>query len=211
MIRSNYRVRVRETTSHLRSVVLQVQRSKKRLTLGLKPSYFEGDPDTSDDDNDDSDDSDGGSDGNVVEEHGVGKVKVVTPMDVTDASDEDHDQQEQDGATDNDSDDEDSDGNDDDDDDAGNTRKPKHPQGILEGALGKTCALGDASAFTLNFGGLGFGGGGALSDSDEDSDEDSDDGGNAKGYVRFQGLAMFSVLGQYHMYGADTPNNEILD
>lgn len=156
----------------------QVERNKKRLSLGLKPSYFQGDPDSSDeedahcsidasdassDDEEQSDDeeeegSDSGE-GSDRDEGSRGDVKVVAAMDVSDGSSEGPLSEEEE----------------DDEDSEEDERSSKRPRGVLEGGLGG--ASRGANAFSLNFGDLGtIGGAGASSDEDEETDEDSDDG-----------------------------------
>ena len=179
----------------------QVERSKKRLSLSLKPSYFKDDPDSSDSEGSDSDgdqesgdDEDDGGDGSG----GQKLLKAVSAMDV---SDDEDDQAETDEEQDDDDDDDDGDGDDNDseeeEDDSDEEeeneneedwRSSKRPRSVLEEGLGGGGVTGKgANAFSLDFGSLGsMGGAGASSDEDEDSDDESDGdngGGDGNGWV----------------------------
>ena len=178
----------------------QVERSKKRLSLSLKPSYFKDDPDSSDSEGSDSDgdqesgdDEDDGGDGSG----GQKLLKAVSAMDVSDDEDdqaETDEEQDDDDDDDGDGDDNDSEEEEDDSDEEEENeneedwRSSKRPRSVLEEGLGGGGVTGKgANAFSLDFGSLGsMGGAGASSDEDEDSDDESDGdngGGDGNGWV----------------------------
>lgn len=141
----------------------QVERNKKRLSLGLKPSYFERDPDSSDEEDApdsvgapeaSSDEDEDEPSGDEEEDSDGPDVKVVAAMDVSDDSSEGPLSEE-------------------DEDSEEDERSSKRPRGVLEGGL-REDSRGGANAFSLNFGDLGTIGGAGAS-SDEETDEDSDD------------------------------------
>ncbi|CAM9211625.1 unnamed protein product, partial [Ectocarpus sp. 12 AP-2014] len=154
----------------VKAVVLKVNKGKKRVSLGLKASYFEDDPDS------DSDEDGSGSDedGNEAESSDENDdILAAAAMQVPDdGGDEPEDESEEEESEDS-------------DDDESQRASKRARGGVLGGGLGGE-KVGEANAFSLNFGDLGIsmGGAGASSDEDEDSDEDDDsdqDGGGASG------------------------------
>lgn len=160
--------------------VMQVERSTKRLNLGLKPRYFEGDADSSDEESGDEErqngngSDDGSSDDDSDDEDEMDAMVAAAAMDVSDDEGEES-QDEDDG-------DEDEESDDDEEEEEESSRSLKRARGVLGEGLGGANGAGGANAFSLNFGDLGsMGGAAASSDEDEDSDDDSDGDTGASG------------------------------
>lgn len=157
---------------------VQVERSKKRLSLGLKPRYFEGDADSSDEGSEGEEGSDEDSEGEEADssDDDMDAMVAAAAMDVSEgeeSQDEDEDVEEEE------SDDEESS---EEEEEEESSRSLKRPRGVMGEGLGGASSSGGANAFSLNFGDLGsMGGAAASSDEDEDSDEDSDDDAGASG------------------------------
>ncbi|CAM9425382.1 unnamed protein product, partial [Ectocarpus sp. 8 AP-2014] len=155
----------------VKAVVLKVSKGKKRVSLGLKASYFEDDPDSdSDDSGSDQDGSEDVDDGNEAESSDENDHMVAAAaMQVSDDGEvEQEDESEEEESEDS-------------DDDETERASKRARGGVLGGGLGGEKDSG-ANAFSLNFGDLGssLGGAGASSDEEEDSDDDNDsdqDGG----------------------------------
>eukprot|EP00903_Cladosiphon_okamuranus_P010099 g9564.t2 len=171
----------------VKAVVLKVERSKKRLSLGLKPSYFEGDPDSSDEDNEEEE-SDAAEDSDDDSEAGssdadADAMVAAAAMDVSEGEESPDDDDNDEDEDEEDSDDEEEE-EDEEEDEEDSSRILKRARGVFGDGDGKGLGSGGGganNAFSLNFGDLGSMGGAGASSDEDDSDDDSDDDAAASG------------------------------